>query len=294
MLGVARLHMLETVREFARERVAEAGEERAARLRHGEWIVQFLAGEHNNLMNTQTRQAAHERIASEEAGTRLALRFAASADGDHELAWQLFIRFGVALMISYAQTAEVLATYECLKTLPRSADPLRAALALGVRSWARGVHVRPGSGPGSRGRLRRARGRRRARLSDELPNGVGNAAHAQLPAACPRDPRSCTDARARRGPDRRRELGADDDLLRTPPRRRHRRGAALRRRARKHRAAPKRRRGPGLRARGQRARQAHRAEISPVRGACSPMPPRWRALAPRPGPAPSRFAGSRA
>ncbi len=147
MLGEARFHMLETVREFARERVAEAGEERAARLRHGEWVVQFLAGEHNNLMNTQTRQAAHERIASEEAGTRLALRFAASADGDHELAWQLFIRFGVALMISYAQTAEVLATYECLKTLPRSADPLRAALALGVRSWARASMFDPAAAP---------------------------------------------------------------------------------------------------------------------------------------------------
>ena len=47
MRGEARFHMLETVREFARERVAEAGEERAARLRHGEWVVQFLAGEHN-------------------------------------------------------------------------------------------------------------------------------------------------------------------------------------------------------------------------------------------------------
>jgi predicted ATPase len=147
MRGEARFHMLETVREFARERVTEAGEERAARLRHGEWVVQFLAREHNNLLNTQTRQAAHERIASEEMGARLALRFAASADGDHELAWQLFIRFGIALMISYARTAEVLATYELLKALPRSADPLRAALAMGVRSWARAAAFDPAAAP---------------------------------------------------------------------------------------------------------------------------------------------------
>jgi predicted ATPase len=135
--GEVRFHMLETVREFAREGVAEAGEERTARLRHGEWVVQFLAREHNNLLNSQTRQAAHERIVSEEAGARLALRFAASADGDAELAWQLFIRFGLALMVSYAHTAEVLATYELLKPLPRPDDPLRAAIALGVSSSAR-------------------------------------------------------------------------------------------------------------------------------------------------------------
>ncbi len=135
--GEARFHMLETVREFARERVAEAGEERAARLRHCEWVVQFLADEHDNLMNTTTRQAAHERVAAEAMGARLALRFAAGADGDPELAWQLFIRFGAALISSFAQTAEVLAMHDDLDRLPRPADSRVAALALGVWSWAR-------------------------------------------------------------------------------------------------------------------------------------------------------------
>jgi len=141
--GEARFHMLETVRELARERVAEAGEERAARLRHGAWVVQFLAGEHANLIRIQTRQAAIERIASEEMGARLALRFAASAEGDPELAWQLFIRIGFALESGNARTADVLATYELLKALPRSADPLRAALALGIRSYARASMADP-------------------------------------------------------------------------------------------------------------------------------------------------------
>lgn len=144
--GEARFQMLETVRELAREHVAKAGEERAARLRHGAWVAQFLHGEHNNLMHPQTRQAAHERIASEEIGARLALRFAASVDGDPELAWELFVRFGVA-RLSNAQTAEVLATHELLKGLPRSTDPLRAAQALGVWSWARAAMLDPAAAP---------------------------------------------------------------------------------------------------------------------------------------------------
>jgi predicted ATPase len=135
--GEARFHMLETVRELARERVAEAGEERAARLRHGEWAVQFLAGEHNSLIRVQSRPAAIERIAAEEIGARLALRFAASPEGEPELAWQLFIRLGFALESGNARTADVLAAYALVQPLPRSADPLRAALALGVWSYAR-------------------------------------------------------------------------------------------------------------------------------------------------------------
>jgi predicted ATPase len=137
MRGEARFQMLETVREFARDLVVAAGEERAARLRHGQWVVQFLAGEHENLLRIHMRQAAHDRIVSEEVGVRDALRFAASVDGDAELAWQLFIRFGVALMISYARTTEVLETYELLQdSLPLPADPLDVARAQGVRGWA--------------------------------------------------------------------------------------------------------------------------------------------------------------
>jgi predicted ATPase len=145
-LGEARFHMLETVRELARECVAAAGEERAARLRHAEWLMRFLASEHRNLMRADTREAAHERVASEEIGARLALRFAASAEGDAELAWELFIRFGFA-RLSNAQTAEVLATYDLLQTIPRSADPLRAALALGIWSWARAAMLDPAAAP---------------------------------------------------------------------------------------------------------------------------------------------------
>jgi predicted ATPase len=138
--GEGRFHMLETVRELARERVAEAGEERAARLRHAGWVTRFLAGEHDNMMRANTRQAAHERIAAEETGARLALRFAASAEGDLELAWELFSRFGLA-RLSDAHPTEVLADHELVRPLPCSADPVHAAWALGIWSWARAAMI---------------------------------------------------------------------------------------------------------------------------------------------------------
>jgi predicted ATPase len=147
MRGEARFHLLETVRELARELVAEAGEEQSARLRHGEWVARLLASEHRNLLSAQARQAAHQRLASEVTGARMALRFAASADGDYELAWRLFISLGAALMVTYAQTAEVLATYELMKVLPQSDDALRAMQALGVWSWARAAMANSAAAP---------------------------------------------------------------------------------------------------------------------------------------------------
>ena len=144
--GEGRFHLLETVRELARERLAEAGEERAALLRHAEWVVRFLWREHGNMLRAETRQAVHERVAAEEIGARLAVRFAASAEGDPELAWRLFIHFGFA-RLSNAHTAEVLAMYEILNPLPRSADPLRAAVALGIWSWARAAMLDPAAAP---------------------------------------------------------------------------------------------------------------------------------------------------
>src|SRR5262249_30533221 len=79
--GDARFHLLETGREAARERLAEAGEERTARLRHAEWVDRFFAREHQELLRSGRRQVAHEHIAAEMAGARMALRFAAGPGG---------------------------------------------------------------------------------------------------------------------------------------------------------------------------------------------------------------------
>jgi len=133
--GQARFQMLETVRELARERAAGAGEERAARLRHAEWLERLLVSEHGNLLTGGKRQAARERIAPELASARTILRFAAGPDGDVELAWRLYIRFNFVLL-NNAQTAEALAMHDLVSSLPRSRDPLRAAVADGM--WGRG------------------------------------------------------------------------------------------------------------------------------------------------------------
>ena len=133
--GEARFQMLETVRELARERAIEAGEERAARLRNAEWLENLIAREHRDLLTAGRRREARDRLAPEMAGARALLRFAAGPDGDVELAWRLYIRFSFVLL-NNAQTAEALAMYEIMAGLPRSRDPLRAALADGM--WGRG------------------------------------------------------------------------------------------------------------------------------------------------------------
>src|SRR5262245_21287368 len=133
--GEARFQFLETVRELARERAIEAGEERTARLRNAEWLEARIASEHQDLLRAGRRQAARDRLAPEMAGARGILRFAAGPDGDVELAWRLYIRCSFVLL-NNAQTAEALAMYELVSSLPRSRDPLRAALADGM--WGRG------------------------------------------------------------------------------------------------------------------------------------------------------------
>ncbi|HEY6865908.1 MAG TPA: hypothetical protein VI792_01555, partial [Candidatus Eisenbacteria bacterium] len=132
--GEARFQMLETVREMARERVVEAGEERAGRLRLAQWLEGFLAREHQDLLIAGRRQVAEERIAAEMAGAPAALRFAAGPDGDAELAWRLYIRLSFSLLNS-ARTSEALAMRDIVGGLPPSRDPVRAALADGM--WGR-------------------------------------------------------------------------------------------------------------------------------------------------------------
>ena len=133
--GEARFNMLETVRELARERVVEAGEEREARTRHAEWLVDLITREQRDLLASGRRQAARDRLMPELAAARELLRFAAGPDGDVELAWRLYVRTSFVLL-NIAQTAEAVALHEIVDGLPRSRDPVRAALADGM--WGRG------------------------------------------------------------------------------------------------------------------------------------------------------------
>ena len=133
--GEARFHMLETVRELARDHLVQAGEERAARVRHVEWLEGLVAREQSDLLTAGRRQVARDRLVPELAATRELLRFAAGPDGDVELAWRLYIRTSFVLL-NVAQTAESLALREIVDHLPRSSDRFRAAIADGM--WSRG------------------------------------------------------------------------------------------------------------------------------------------------------------
>jgi predicted ATPase len=134
--GEARFHMLETVRELAREHLIQAGEERAARVRHVEWLERLIVSEQKDLLTAGRRQAARDRLVPELAAARELLRFAAGPDGDVELAWRLYIRASFVLL-NVAQTAETLALREIVDRIPRSSDPFRAAIADGM--WSRGA-----------------------------------------------------------------------------------------------------------------------------------------------------------
>jgi predicted ATPase len=135
LAGEPRFHLLETVREMARERVVQSGEEREARLRHAAWLEGLIAREQRDLLVSGRRQAARDRLAPELPTVRALLRFLASADGDVELAWQLYVRASFVLL-NLAQTADSLALHELVDALPRSNDPVRAAVADGM--WNRG------------------------------------------------------------------------------------------------------------------------------------------------------------
>ena len=133
--GEARFHMLETVRELAREHLIQAGEERVARVRHVEWLEGLILREQKDLLTAGRRQAARDRLVPEMAAARELLRFAAGPGGDVELAWRLYIRASFVLL-NIAQTAETVALREIVDALPRSSDPIRAAVADGM--WSRG------------------------------------------------------------------------------------------------------------------------------------------------------------
>jgi hypothetical protein len=188
------------------------------------------------LLRVSTRQAAIERITVEESGARLALRFAAGAEGEPELAWKLFIRLGFALESGSARTADVLAAYALVQPLP----PRRcaaAALAVGVWCYARSslADLAADTDLAAACAVIEAAGER-----DFLPTLLTAWGTLLAPATCarPGDPRARLAGCARGGPDRHRGLGAHGNRLRASLRRRYGRDAALRRRAGQLRAAP--------------------------------------------------------
>lgn len=79
--GALRFSMHETLRAYARERLAEAGEEHALRTRHLAWTLVFAESQQEALApQFVTRKAALDRVELEHDNIRQALRWALSTD----------------------------------------------------------------------------------------------------------------------------------------------------------------------------------------------------------------------
>ena len=76
--GVTRFHLLETVREFALERLGEAGEDQNIRTRHARWVRDLLGAAQGPITRQAERPVWRQRLAAEEGNARAALRFASS------------------------------------------------------------------------------------------------------------------------------------------------------------------------------------------------------------------------
>ena len=73
--GEPRFRMLETVREFALERLGEAGEGQNTLMRHARWVRDLLGAAQGPIMRHAESPAWQQRLALEEGNARAALRF---------------------------------------------------------------------------------------------------------------------------------------------------------------------------------------------------------------------------
>jgi hypothetical protein len=132
--GQVRFQMLETVREFARERLEEAGEERDARSRHAAWVQALLVDARRTINHATTQFRTFERLAMEEGNVRAAFAFLSGPDGDREKAWAFFCDLGWTRH-QESLGAEVRTAYEALRAGGEARDPVVAAAALGLAAW---------------------------------------------------------------------------------------------------------------------------------------------------------------
>jgi non-specific serine/threonine protein kinase len=126
--GLTRFHLLETVREFALERLVEAGEDRDAHIRQARWVRDLFGAARAPILRHAERPAWRQRLALEESNARAALRFATSPSGDRTLLWDLYCKFAFYLLMA-ARTREARDLYDELLPGGESDDPVLAAVA---------------------------------------------------------------------------------------------------------------------------------------------------------------------
>src|SRR5262252_9331232 len=111
--GRTRFHLLETVREFALERLGEAGEEQETRTRHARWVRDLFGAARDPISRQAERRQWIQRLALEEGNARGALRFLSGPGGDRTLLWDLFCKFSFSL-VAEARAREVRELYDDL------------------------------------------------------------------------------------------------------------------------------------------------------------------------------------
>jgi predicted ATPase len=126
--GVPRFHLLETVREFALERLSEAGEEQETRLAHARWVGDLFGAAREPFVRPAERTLWTKRLVPEEGNARAALRFLCAPGGDRTLLWDLFCKFAFRLVVD-ARAREAKEIYEELLRSGECEDPVLAAVA---------------------------------------------------------------------------------------------------------------------------------------------------------------------
>ena len=240
--GEVRYRLLETLREFARERLAASGEDAAVRRRHAACYLALAEAAAPELLGAQ--QAVWlDRLEQELGNFRAALAWCASR-GDRPDAAETGMRLAAALWRFWDERFYLSEGCRWLETVLRTCGPAaattRARVLLGLGRFA--AHrcddtraasaVRGEPGPGPRGR-RCAGDRRRARR----PGGVGPLRGGPAPGS--------PAPRGEPGPGPRGRRCAGDRRRRRQPRPR----GPLRRRLRARPLAPRGEPGPGPRGR---------------------------------------------
>jgi predicted ATPase len=144
--GVTRFHLLETVREFALERLSEAGEDQNIRTRHARWVRDLLGAAQGPITRQAERPVWRQRVVAEEGNARAALRFASSPGGDRTLLWDLYCKFAFNLGVD-ARAREARELYDELLLGGEADDPVVAAVARDEAHRGEVLHPDPAFAP---------------------------------------------------------------------------------------------------------------------------------------------------
>ncbi len=129
---VARFSMLETLHDYAAERLAASGERDEVRRRHARWIADVIRPALRGVIS-HDQAAWFDRLRVERANHRAALD-AAFELGEAELALELVAPLGWYFYMA-GEMEPAVAAFERALSLPGGADPTLRALTLGMFGW---------------------------------------------------------------------------------------------------------------------------------------------------------------